>query len=227
MRWEGMTMTLPKAQAQSLVAPRPTAVVVELPDRRPLTPKMEAFCRAYAETGCASTAYRASYAINEATKAETVHVEACRLLADPKITLRVADIEAEALAATRLTIERLVSEGLSLLDMAKADGDIRAATAVLATLGKLHERLAPAPTGRRSLDDMSDADLQAIAAGGKMNPSGQWLEDLLAKSKQERAAEDKARVAELIENLGYRLPANPEMKAEFPIMQAIEGRSSN
>ena len=202
----------------------PSASVTVLPDRRPLTPKQERFARLFVEQGNATAAYKASYDVSPDAKPEALHVEASRMLADPRIALRVSEIEAEALAATQLTVGRLASEGLALLEMAKAGGDVRAGTAVLAVLGKLHERLSPTGGTGKSLDEMTDAELQAIAAG-RMTPMGQWLEETLARGKQKQAEEDKARVAELLSKLAASEDASVAAKA-LPILQQIAGRSS-
>lgn len=58
-----------------------------------LTPKQEAFCLAYIETGNASEAYRQAYDAEKA-KAETIHRSAKELLDNPKITARVAELKA-------------------------------------------------------------------------------------------------------------------------------------
>lgn len=76
-----------------------------------LTAKQEAFCLAMLETESASAAYRKAY--SAAKMAEpTVHREASVLLANPKITARVAALRAEAAAKTVLSeawvIERLM-----------------------------------------------------------------------------------------------------------------------
>lgn len=59
-----------------------------------LTPKQEAFCQAYIETGNASEAYRRSYNVRPATKPEAINVNASKMLADAKIALRVAELKA-------------------------------------------------------------------------------------------------------------------------------------
>ena len=53
-----------------------------------LTPKQEAFCQAYIETGNASEAYRTAYAADR-MKPEAVHVQAFKLQGLADIALRV------------------------------------------------------------------------------------------------------------------------------------------
>ncbi|APY15824.1 hypothetical protein GJU94_13130 [Brucella sp. 10RB9214] len=62
-----------------------------------LTPKQEAFARAYVETGNASEAYRRAYNVGDKTKPESVWVKASELLANGKVSviLRNAVISVE------------------------------------------------------------------------------------------------------------------------------------
>lgn len=75
-----------------------------------LTPKMEAFCLAYLKSGNASEAYRQSYNA-ENMKPETVNRTAKELLDNPKITARLAELNAAAVSAAVMTrqeaLERL------------------------------------------------------------------------------------------------------------------------
>lgn len=57
-----------------------------------LTPKEEAFCRAYLRTGYGAAAYRAAYNVGEKTKANTVYTLASKLLAKGKIAARIREI---------------------------------------------------------------------------------------------------------------------------------------
>ncbi len=57
-----------------------------------LTPKQEAFARAYVETGNASEAYRMAYPRAKNWKSEAVNVAASRLLANAKVSLRVEEL---------------------------------------------------------------------------------------------------------------------------------------
>ncbi len=135
---------------------------------RALTPKQEAFCRVYVETGNQAEAYRKAYDTSDMLP-DTIYKRACELLADGKITGRVAEIEAECLALTQLTIARLASEGFKILESARAKGDDRAAIAALATLEKMHARLAPElpanPKGRNVAEMTDDWLAQCVAQG--------------------------------------------------------------
>ena len=69
-----------------------------------LTAKQEAFARAYTggdAAGNASAAYRSAYNVSEGTKPSTVHVEACKLLDNPKVAQRVQDLNDAKMAQHR------------------------------------------------------------------------------------------------------------------------------
>ncbi len=57
-----------------------------------LTPKQEGFCQSYIETGNASEAYRLNYNAGKMSEA-AINVAAHELLNNPKITLRVAELQ--------------------------------------------------------------------------------------------------------------------------------------
>lgn len=69
-----------------------------------LTLKQEAFCRAYIETGNASEAYRLCY--NAAKmKPDTINVKASELLANGKVSVRVAELKAEHAKRHDMTVD--------------------------------------------------------------------------------------------------------------------------
>ena len=69
-----------------------------------MTPKQEAFCRAYIETGNASEAYRLSYNAGN-MKAEVIHVKACELLSNGNVAVRVNELKAEAAERHKMTVD--------------------------------------------------------------------------------------------------------------------------
>lgn len=100
-----------------------------------LTPKQEAFARAYVEAGNASEAYRQAYNVGENTKAETVNKRASELLSNGEVTGRVAELQSEAKERTMVTVESLTQE----LDEARLHAlkdDKGASAAVSAIMGK-------------------------------------------------------------------------------------------
>lgn len=107
-----------------------------------LTPKQEAFCLAYVETGNASEAYRRSYDVAEDTKPETVWSEASRLVADPKVSARIMELQERAREIALVSIGSLTNE----LELARAHAmkdEKGASAAVSAIMGKakLHKLL--------------------------------------------------------------------------------------
>lgn len=100
-----------------------------------LTAKQEAFARAYVETGSASEAYRATYAVKPKTKPETIWQESSRLLANPKVSARVKELQDEAKLLTMVTVESLTNELEEARRLAMAD-EKGASAAVAAVMGK-------------------------------------------------------------------------------------------
>lgn len=61
-----------------------------------LTEKQESFALAYLETGNAAEAYRRAYDVRAATTHSSIYVEASRMLKNPKITLRIKELQKNA-----------------------------------------------------------------------------------------------------------------------------------
>ena len=100
-----------------------------------LTAKQEAFARAYVETGNASEAYRRTYNVGEKTKPESIWVKASELLANGKVSVRVAELQSAASERTLVTVESLTKE----LDEARLHAlkdEKGASAAVSAIMGK-------------------------------------------------------------------------------------------
>lgn len=98
-----------------------------------LTPKQEAFCLKYVETGNASEAYRLSYAA-ERMKPETIHRSANELMGNPKVTARLAELRQAVGEQHGVTVDSLLKE----LEEARmvARGREQGGAMVQATLGK-------------------------------------------------------------------------------------------
>ena len=73
-----------------------------------LTPKQEAFALTYVEAGNASEAYRRAYDVGEDTKPERIWSDACKLLANPKVAQRVAELQMQAQERAQVTIDDVV-----------------------------------------------------------------------------------------------------------------------
>ena len=75
-----------------------------------LTPKQEAFAMAYVECGNASKAYKAAYDVNENTTDNSISVEASKLKNNPKITLRILELQELAQERHLITVDSLTKE---------------------------------------------------------------------------------------------------------------------
>ena len=84
-----------------------------------LTPKQEAFCLAYIETGNASEAYRRSYNAGKMS-ASTVNRTAKELVDNPKITARLQELRAPAVEKAQITLEQHLRDLQRLRDLAEA-----------------------------------------------------------------------------------------------------------
>lgn len=105
-----------------------------------MTPKQEAFCLAYIETGNASEAYRRAYDA-ENMKPESVNVNASKLLADTKIKLRVAELKAAHVERHNVTIDDIRVMLLEDRDFAREMETASAAVSATMGLAKLYGHL--------------------------------------------------------------------------------------
>ncbi len=98
-----------------------------------LTPKQEAFCLAYIETGNASKAYRHAYDADN-MKMPTIYKEACNLLNNPKITPRIKQLQSQYAEMNRVTVESLTNELIKAQE--KADNLDKPRDMISAIMGK-------------------------------------------------------------------------------------------
>lgn len=82
-----------------------------------LSPKQEAFARAYVETLSGAAAYRKAYNVRPGTKDSSIHVNASKLLADAKVAQRVAELQQAAAKRHDITVDKIVRE-LALIGFA-------------------------------------------------------------------------------------------------------------
>lgn len=75
-----------------------------------LTAKQEAFCLAYVETGNAAEAYRRAYDVKAATQHSTIYVAASELMRNPKIRVRVAELQEQAASMSLYTVKAAFEE---------------------------------------------------------------------------------------------------------------------
>lgn len=145
-----------------------------------LTPKQEAFCLAYIETGNASEAYRRAYDAQN-MKTEVIAVKACELLANGNVSVRVKELQGLHLERHKVTIDDLIAE-LEEARIAAVSGDRpQAAAMVAATMGKAKILGLEAPqriehTGKaggpiHTVRELSEDDLEAIVRGAAQKPA--------------------------------------------------------
>ena len=94
---------------------------------RGLSPKQEAFCQAYVETGNASEAYRRAYPRAKHWKPEAVNVAASRLLANARVSLRVQALKDELAKRKLWTREQSVKALIQVINNPERNSDIIAA----------------------------------------------------------------------------------------------------
>ncbi|MDQ0084571.1 phage terminase small subunit [Variovorax boronicumulans] len=101
-----------------------------------LTPKQEAFCVAYIESGNATDAYRkAGYSSGMSDK--TAAEAASRLLRNSKVVARLAEVREMATAEAAMTIADHLNDLKSLRDAAKKEGKYSAAVAAEVARGRV------------------------------------------------------------------------------------------
>lgn len=132
-----------------------------------LTPKQEAFVREYMKTGNASEAYRQAYDA-KGMKDAAIHVNACKLLKNAKVALRLAAWQQRTAKKHEITVDRITK-------MLEADRRLARklempAAAVSASMGlaKLHGLIVEKRQNTNvniDANQLSDAELEAIASG--------------------------------------------------------------
>ena len=85
-----------------------------------LTQRQEAFCLAFIESGNASESYRRAYKPKRSS-AKTINEEASRLLADPKVSTRVAELREGAAKRAEFTLEKHLATLAELRDLAQKE----------------------------------------------------------------------------------------------------------
>lgn len=98
-----------------------------------LTAMQEKFCLTYVETGNASEAYRQAYN-TENYIPSSVHVNACKLLADAKVLQRVEALQAEHQQRHNVTLDSLTKE-LDEMKLFAVDKE-QPSAAISAVMGK-------------------------------------------------------------------------------------------
>ena len=100
-----------------------------------LTAKQEAFCLSYIESGNASDAYRKSYSA-KAMNPNSVHQRAKELMRNSKITARIAELRAPAVAKAQITFESHLARLEAISQRAQELEQMSAACAAEVARGK-------------------------------------------------------------------------------------------
>lgn len=138
-----------------------------------LTARQQQFCQVYvgaAQRNAALAARMAGYA------AASSHVTGCQLLQTPKVAAAVQALEAVNAQELQVTRKEVLARLLEAAAVAKAQGQPMAMVAAWRAIGQAAglyrpEKAAPerltVPGLRQELERMSDAQLQALVAGGR------------------------------------------------------------
>ena len=102
-----------------------------------LTPKQEAFCLAYIETGNASEAYRLNYNA-ENQKPETINRNAKKLMDNNKIVARLGELQTAHAERHNVTVDCLTTELIADRALARANKQSGAAITATMSIAKLH-----------------------------------------------------------------------------------------
>lgn len=127
-----------------------------------LTPKQEAFCLAYLETGNASEAYRQAYSTSK-MKTETITRKAKELLDNGKITARLNELRQPILERHAITIDDLLAELEENRQLALENAQAAAANG--STMGKA------------KLLGLDKQIIDHTSSDGSMSPQGRTLDD--------------------------------------------------
>ena len=100
-----------------------------------LTPKQESFAQAVASGKTQADAYRASFNASK-MKASTIQESASRLMADCKVSARVAELRKPIVEAAQITLSDHLSRLATLSDLAEKEGKYSAAVAAEVARGK-------------------------------------------------------------------------------------------
>ena len=98
--------------------------------------KQENFVRNYVEVGCASKAYRHAYN-TQRMKPATVHVEACKLLANPKVAKRVSELQEAARQRNEISFDDMLQMFLEDRELARRNNQAAAAISADNSIAKM------------------------------------------------------------------------------------------
>jgi len=126
-----------------------------------LTPQQEAFAQAVASGLSQSDAYRKAYKVKPTTKLETSQANASRLMADSKVSARVAELRAPVAAKAQITLEGHLDDLKTLRDAALKAEQYSAAISAEVARGKaagVHVEKTEQAVTMRKLEPLSAED---------------------------------------------------------------------
>ena len=135
-----------------------------------LDPVRERFAREYHATGNASEALRRANPKAKQWKDNSVNVEASRMLSEPKVSLRLEELQEQAAKRHGTTIDSLTAELEKARETAMDTGQVSAAVSAIMGKAKLHgllvEKIHGVHNVKRIADDYTDDELLEIIRGG-------------------------------------------------------------
>ena len=126
-----------------------------------LTPQQEAFAQAVASGLSQSDAYRKAYKVKPTTRLETSQANASRLMADSKVSARVAELRAPVAAKAQITLEGHLDDLKTLRDAALKAEQYSAAISAEVARGKaagVHVEKTEQAVTMRKLEPLSAED---------------------------------------------------------------------
>lgn len=101
-----------------------------------LTPQREIFVQSVVKGLNQSDAYRVAFKVNKKTKPESVNQAASKLMADPNVASRVAEMRAPVVAQVQITLENHLARLEHLSQVAEATNQFGAAITAETNRGK-------------------------------------------------------------------------------------------
>lgn len=127
-----------------------------------LTSQQERFAQLVAGGLSQSAAYRDAYNVKR-SKPETVHENASRLMADGKVSARVAELRKPVIQQVQYNLVRAMAEAEEARALALMTGQTAAAVSAVTLKAKLNGLLVEdRKNERRPLEDVSDEELDRI-----------------------------------------------------------------
>ena len=129
-----------------------------------LTPQREKFAQEIVKGGTQSDAYRKAYPKSLKWQVNAVNVSASQLMADPNVTLRVAELRAPIVAKIQYGLEQAMADADEAMEICRAKENGGAFVSAVTLKAKLNNLLVERKEIRiGALDNLEHNDTQAIA----------------------------------------------------------------